>query len=130
MRNRRGSTLVESTFALLAFAVLIAGTMEAGFVLFAANAVTFAAQRAARYASVRGSSSGHAAGVADIQAIAQSNAAPLSAGSLLVNVSWIPNNNPGANVQVQVEYAITPAILPIDGGVLTLRSTAGAAIVQ
>jgi len=132
MRRTRGSTLVESALALASFAVLLAGIVEAGFVMFAANAVTFAAQRAARYASVNGSTAPHVAKVSDIQSVAQSNAAPLSAGSLTINVSWTNsgNNAPGNPVQVQVIYAITPSILPIDGGVLKLQSTAAATIVQ
>ena len=130
MNRRRGSTLVESAFALLAFAVLLGGIMEAGFVLYAANSVTFAAQRAARWASVRGSGSGHPASRDDVQAIAQSCAAPLSAESIAVNVTWSPDNNPGSTVQVRVQYSIKPGILPLSAGVLTLGRTSRQTIAQ
>jgi Flp pilus assembly protein TadG len=130
MKKRRGSTLVESAFALASFAVLLAGIMEIGFTGFVANSVTFAAQRAARYASVCGSASGHPAATADVQAVAQKYATPLTAGSVTVNVTWTPNNSPGSTVQVQVVYSFKPSILPLDGGILTLQSTARQTIVQ
>jgi hypothetical protein len=90
----------------------------------------FAAQRAVRYASVRGSGSGHAATVSDIQAIAKEYAAPLSAGSLTVQVSWTPNNNPGGTVRVQVSCAFTPALVPLSAGPMTLQGTASQVITQ
>jgi Flp pilus assembly protein TadG len=128
--KRRGSTLVESALALASFAILLAGIMEVCLALFVANSVTFAAQRAARYASVRGSASGHAASLADVQGVAQQNAAPLSAGSVTINVTWTPDNKPGSTVQVQVSFAFKPSILPLDGNALTLQSTARQTIVQ
>jgi Flp pilus assembly protein TadG len=130
MKKQRGSTMVEGALALLSFAILLAGIMETSFVLFTANSVTFAAQRGARYASVRGTASGHSATQADVQALAQSMAAPLDTGSVTVNVNWTPDHNPGSTVEVKVSYAFKPAILPLDGGVLTLSSTSRATIVQ
>lgn len=130
MKRRRGSTLVESAFALLAFATLLAGIAEIGLIGFAANTLSFAAQRAARYAAVCGSASGHAANAAAVQAVAQADAAPLAAGALTVNVSWTPDNHPGSTVQVQVRYSITPDLLPVSAHGLTLQSTARATIVQ
>src|ERR1035441_540488 len=98
--SRRGSTLVESALAILVFAILLVGIMDLGFTGFVVNSVTFAAQRAARYASVSGSGSGsgQAATASDIQAVAQEYAAPLAATALAVQVSWTPNNNPGSTV--------------------------------
>lgn len=128
--SQRGSTLIESTLVLLSFAVLLGGIMEVGFTGMVSNSVSFAAQRAARYASVRGSASGHAATAANIQAIAQQYASPLSSSGLTVTVTWTPNNNPGSTVQVQVSYAITPTILPLDGSAFTLTGTSSQLIAQ
>lgn len=128
MKKRRGSSLVESALALMAFAILLAGIMETALVLFAANSVTFAAQRAVRYASFHGTA--NAATLSDVQSVGQAMAAPLSSDSVTVNVTWTPDHKPGSTVQVQVLYAFKPAILPLDGGVLTLQSTARAAILQ
>jgi Flp pilus assembly protein TadG len=115
---------------LLSFAVLVGGMMEVGFAGMITNTVSFAAQRAARYASVRGSASGHAATAADIQAVARQYATPLGASGLTVNVTWTPNNAPGGTVQVAVSYAIRPVFLPLSAGALTLTGTARQIVVQ
>ena len=128
--GRRGSTLIESTMVLLSFVVLMGGMMEVGFTGLISNSVSFAAQRAARYASVRGSASGHAATAADIQTIARQYATPLNTNALTVTVTWTPNNSPGSTVQVAVSYAITPVFLPLAGGPLTLTGTARQLVVQ
>ncbi len=128
--RRRGSTLVESAFAMLTLALLMAGVMEFGLVGFASNSVSFAAQRAARYAAVRGSGSGHAATATDIRNIALSHAAPLSPASVTVTVTWTPNNNPGSTVQVAVGYSFRPALLPVSEKVLTVRAAARQTITQ
>ena len=128
--RRRGSTLVESALVMLVFGVLIAGIMEVGVIGFAANAVTFAAHRAARFGSLRGSTSGHAATSDDIKASAASYAAPLNAGNLTVAVSWVPNNQPGSSVQVTVSYVLRPVVLPLSAHLLTLESTARERITQ
>jgi len=130
MRRRRGSTLIESALAFSSFAILLAGIMELGFAGFASDAVTFAAQRAARFASVRGSASGHAATTADIQSTARQYAAPLAPASLTVNVSWSPNNNPGSTVTVTVSCSIRPSLLPLSAVPLNLQSRAAALIIQ
>ncbi len=127
--RRRGSTLVESAFALTSVALLLAGIMELGLTGLAANSVSFAAQRAARYASVRGSASGHVASVTDIQNTAQQYAAPLNPASLAVAVTWSPNNHPGSTVQVQVSYTFAH-LLPISSRALTFQSTARQIILQ
>ena len=129
-RSKRGATLVESALVFLVFAVLIAGIMEVGIVGFAVNAITFAAHRAARFASVSGSASGHAAASSDVQASAVSYAAPLNPTNLSVVVTWLPDNQPGSSVQVTVTYLLRPAVLPLSSTVLTLQSTARHRIVQ
>lgn len=129
-RTRRGSAMIEDALAMMVFAVLVAGLMELGFTGLAANTVSFAAQRAARYAAVRGSGSGHPATAANIQSIAQQYAIPLSSSGVMVNVTWSPNNKPGSTVQVQVSYALLPALLPIAKSGLTLKATACQTIVQ
>jgi Flp pilus assembly protein TadG len=128
--SRRGSTLVESALAMVVFAVLVAGIMEIALALFISNSIAFAAQRAARFASVRGSGSGHPASVADIQANARSYASPLATGDLAVTVTWTPDNTPGSTVLVKVSYNINSLMLPTTDGVLTLESKARQTIAQ
>jgi hypothetical protein len=108
----------------------MAGIMELGVVGFAVNAVSFAAHRAARYASVRGSSIGSPATAAQIGASATGYAAPLSSAALTVVVTWAPNNKPGSTVQVKVSYNFAPTFLPVDAGVLTVQTTACEIIAQ
>jgi Flp pilus assembly protein TadG len=116
--------MIEGALVFLVFGVLIAGIMELGLVGFAGNAVTFAAHRAARYASVRGATSGHPASVPDIQATATQYAAPLDPSNLTVTVTWLPDNAPGSSVEVTVAYAFRPAVLPLSATALNLKSTA------
>jgi Flp pilus assembly protein TadG len=122
--------MIEGALVFMVFAVLMAGIMELGVIGFAANAVTFAAHRAARFASLRGSTSGHAATVAEIQATATGYAAPLNSSNLTIDVSWLPDNQPGNSGQVTVAYSIRPSIFPISARALTLQTTARARIVQ
>jgi Flp pilus assembly protein TadG len=130
--SAQGSTLIESTLALWTLAIMVGGIMEVGFAGLVANSLEFSAQRAARYASVRGSSSGHAATISDIQSVAQQYATPLNPVSLTVTVSWTPanNNNPGSTVQVQTGYSIVPSILPLDSGMMKFQATARQIILQ
>ena len=128
--SRRGAAMIESALAMMVLAILMAGIMELGLTGLISNSVAFAAQRAARYASVRGTGSGHPASVADIQATAQSYAAPLSSSALTVTVSWTPNNNPGSTVLVRVSFDFKPSLLPLSKGVLTLQSSARQTITQ
>jgi len=121
---------VESVLALASFAVLVAGIMELGFAGFAANSVSFAAQLAARFAAVRGSASGHAASVADVQAVAQQYAAPLSTGAMTVALTWSPDKSPGSTVEVRVSYSFAPEMMPVASRVLTFQSKARQVIVQ
>lgn len=128
--SKRGAAMVESALALLVLAILMAGIMEVGLTGLISNCVSFAAQRSARYASVRGSASGHPATLTDIQATAQSYAAPLAGSALKVRVTWTPNNNPGSTVLVTVSYDIKPVYLPLSAGVLTLQSMASQTVTQ
>lgn len=129
-RSQRGATMVEGALTLLVFGVLIAGTMQLGLVGAISNSISFAAQRAARYASVRGGTSGHPATVADIQSIGRQYATPFNGTALTVNVTWSPDNNPGSRVTVKVAYNLTPSLLPIAKGALNMQATASQSIVQ
>ena len=127
--SRRGSTLIESSLALMVFGILLAGIMELGVVGLASSSISFAAERAARYAAVRGSGSGHPATVADIRATALAYAVPLNSAAVTVTVTWTPNNDPGSNVRVKVSYSFT-SLRPISSGPMMLQSTAQQMITQ
>ena len=127
---RRGSTLVESAVVAAVFLLLLAGIMELSRLGFAYNAVSFAAQRAARYAAVRGTGSGHAASAADIQAAAMAYTAALDNTKVTVTTLWTPDNHPGSTVQVNVAYSFATVLVPLSASALTLQTTSRHIITQ
>jgi Flp pilus assembly protein TadG len=129
-RRKRGSALIESALATTVFLILIAGIMEFGILGFANNSISFAAQRAARFAAVRGSASGHPASEADIRAEALANIAALDHAALNVSVVWSPDNRPGGTVTVTVTYVVQPALLPYSGAALTLKGASRLLVTQ
>jgi len=128
--RRRGSTLVESSVVAVVFLLLLAGIMEFGCLGFAYNEVSFAAQSAARYAAVRGSSSGHAASAADVQTAAETYTGALDNTQVTVTTTWTPDNHPGSTVQVKVSYNFATVLVPLSATALTVQTTARAIITQ
>ena len=128
--KRRGSTMLEPALVTSLFLILMVGITDFGRMGFAYNSIAFAAHRAARWASTRGSSSGHAAAVADIQAEAQANLTALDKTQLTVAVTWTPNNNPGSTVQVQLTYNFKTLLIPISSTSLKLKSTSAQIVNQ
>ncbi len=128
-RQRRGSTLVEASIVTTVFLILLCGIMQFGFVGFAYNSVCFAAHRAARYATIHGTASGHLAQASDIQNVALANITCLDTTALTVTVGS-SNMNPGSTVQVTVAYKLQPFLIPVSTRTLTLQSTSTQTIVQ
>jgi Flp pilus assembly protein TadG len=122
--------MIESAMVTTAFILLLAGIIEFGFIGFISGSVAYSAQRAARFASLRGSASGHPASVSDVQAEALANIAALDPASTNVNVSWSPDNNPGGTVRVTVSYSYRPALVPISASSMSLQCTAHAIVAQ
>ena len=128
--KRRGSTMVESAFVTTVFLILLMGLADFGRVGFAYNSIAFAAHRAARWAATRGSASGHAATVADVQADVLANLAALDNSQLTIGVTWSPNNSPGSTVQVKLTYNFKALLIPISSTSLTLKSTSAQIVTQ
>jgi Flp pilus assembly protein TadG len=129
-RAERGNTLLESALVFSVFLILLAGIMEFAVVGFAFNSVTFAAHRAARFATLRGSSSGHPASLSDVQAEAQACIHALDPAAVTVTVTWSPDNHPGSSVDVIVTYGLKSGLVPVSAGVLTLKSHSSQIILQ
>jgi len=129
-RRKRGSTLVESAIVTTVFLILLSGIMQFGFIGFAYNSVCFASHRAARYAAVHGTASGHTALTADVQSEALSYITCLDTTALTVTPTWTPDKNPGSTVQVVVAYQLTPFLVPVSATALTLQSTSKQIIIQ
>lgn len=128
--SRKGSSLVESSIVAVVFLLLLVAVLEFGRLGFAYNSLSFAAQRAARYAAVRGSGSGHAASASDIQNKAAAYIVALDSTKLTVTPTWIPDNKPGSTVRVKVSYTYQPFLLPVSTSGLTLETTAKQTIIQ
>ena len=128
--KRRGSTMLEPALVTSLFLTLLMGIADFGRMGFACNSIAFAAHRAARWASTRGSASGHAATVAAVQADALANVTALDNAQLTVGVTWSPNNNPGSTVQVQLTYNFQTLLIPISSKTLTLKSTSAQIVIQ
>ena len=122
--------MVESAFVTTVFLILLMGLADFGRVGFAYNSIAFAAHRAARWAATRGSASGHAATVADVQADVLANLAALDNSQLTIGVTWSPNNSPGSTVQVKLTYNFKALLIPISSTSLTLKSTSVQIVTQ
>lgn len=122
--------MIESAVVAVVFLVLLTGIVEFARLGFAYNEVSYAAQSAARYAAVRGASSGHPASASEVQEVAESFMAGLDNSNVTVAATWTPDNNPGSTVQVVVHYTFATILLPISRQPFTLTTTARALITQ
>ena len=129
-RKQRGSTMVETALVLLPMLVLILGGMTFAHAVFAYNSVGWIARQATRWASVRGSSSGHPATAGTIEGFARSRAVGLDRRALSVHAAFSPDNNPGSTVTVEVRYTVTPLVPHLFGRSLAVRSTSTANVLQ
>jgi Flp pilus assembly protein TadG len=128
--SQRGSTAVESALVGTVFLLLLAAIMEFGRLGFTYNSVSFAAHRAARFAAVRGSASGHPAAAADVKAEAQSLVVALDTANLAVTTTWTPDNHPGSTVKVKVSYPFHTLLVPVSSSLLTLTTTSTQVVTQ
>jgi len=106
--RRRGSSLVEAALVTVPFFTLILGIIACGYLVFTYDTLAFAAQQGARWASVRGSTSGMTANAASVKDYVTGQAPGLAPGSLDVQTVWSPDNKPGSTVTVQVTYTAIP----------------------
>jgi Flp pilus assembly protein TadG len=121
--NQRGSTLVEATLVTIPFFTLILGIIACGYLVFTYDSLAFGAQQGARWASVRGSTSGTPATVASVQAFVDGQVPGLVPASLTVQTTWSPDNKPGSTVTVRVTYTAVPLSTLSLPNTLTLSSS-------
>jgi Flp pilus assembly protein TadG len=134
---QRGETLVEFSLSLTVLLMTLLGTMEFGLAVFRYNIVSDLAQEGARYASVRGATSGGMKALeADVQTFVTSRALGISSTTSVFSVD--PSTkacNIGTHVDprdlyagdglcVQVQHNFSPFTRIIPLGNLTLSSTA------
>ena len=129
VKDARGATLVEVALASTLFLTITFGTIEFGRMILDYHVVSNAAREGARYAAVRGSSSGRAASANDVATyVASRSGGRLSPSN--VTVTWPTDNAPGSVVQVQVRYGFTPIVTLLRRTAVNLGSTTEANILR
>lgn len=124
-RGQRGNAMLELALSFLGFLMLTLGTMEFAWGVYAYNFCSYAAQDAARYASVNGSLANPAATQDSIAAYVQNEAVALNTSNLTTTASWANNSNvAGSTVSVTVSYVIVPLVGLALKQNLTVSSTA------
>ena len=109
--SENGSAVIEFAIVIAVFVVILLATFELGMVLWEKNTIAAAAREGARFAIVRGSESGRTTDTAGVAAYVRGRAglAPLK-----VLTTWPVSKDPGATVEVRVEY-MHKAVSPLTG---------------
>ena len=114
MRNEKGQGQVEFALVLLVFLMMVFATFEAGRLFLQYTAVAHAAQEAARYASLHGTSCTTAVNTAcasittsDIETYAVDHAA---ISGVTATAVWPGTPDPGTTVSVTVTSTFTPVL--------------------
>jgi Flp pilus assembly protein TadG len=127
----RGQALVEFALASVVFFMTIFGIIEFGRAVWEYNIVASLAKDGARYASLRGSTSGAAVSSDNVQTYLRTHDFGLNVSAV---ATWpdggTPSNGPGKTVQVHVTRTFTPLTLLIPHIPLTLQSTAQVTIAR
>lgn len=120
-RQTAGASAVEFALVLPMLLTLTLGAVDGGRAMLAFNTVEKLAKDGARYASVRGSEYSSPASQAEIENYLRGRATGLN-GVVTVVVNWLPNNNPGSTVDVNVTYPFDTIFLPFNS--ITFNRTA------
>jgi Flp pilus assembly protein TadG len=122
-RDERGQALVEFALALVLFFATLLGIIQFGVAVFRYNILSDLAQEGARWAAVRGATSGSMqASQADVQTFVRSRSLNINVS---VTTSVAPSSLTAGNViQVTVQHTFTPFTRLLPLGTVTLQSTA------
>jgi Flp pilus assembly protein TadG len=112
--------MVEFSIVSVVFFLLVFGVVGFGQAIYRYNTVSNAARNGARWASVRGNSSGQTPATAsDVHDYLLTQ---MNGFSLVDSVSWVPDNRPGSSVQVVVRSPYTITIPRMTSFTVRLRS--------
>ncbi len=110
-RREDGSTLVEVAIVLPTFFLLLFGFFNIMFVLFGFCDANYAANVAARYASLHSSTSAHPATVASVKAVIQANLYIPGGATPTLIVNYSGNGNTvGQPVGIGILYQAAPGM--------------------
>ena len=128
LRSDRGETLVEFAIASVVFFTLVFGSLEFGLAVWQYNMVADLAQEGARWASVRGQSTGLGITSANVQTYVTSRAVGLT---VTVTTTAAPETlAAGSTIGVTVTSYYLPDTTLLPHSLLTLQSTAQMTIAQ
>jgi Flp pilus assembly protein TadG len=100
--GEEGNAMVEFAIAATVFLSLLIGIIGLGYAAWTRNSVASGAREGARFAMVRGTSSGRVTDSAGVANYVKSKT-PLDA-NLVVITRWSPNKEPGSLVTVTVKH--------------------------
>jgi Flp pilus assembly protein TadG len=124
LHREKGLATVEFAIVGAVFLLLIIAIMQLGLAMYSRNHVTNVVRDAARYAALHGSAAPTPATAASIQAYVMDHSSGLvDTSKITVTTTWLPNNNPGSAVRVQVEYPFPLTIPFVPEETLSLRSS-------
>jgi Flp pilus assembly protein TadG len=120
--RQKGSALFELALCFMGFLLLMMGTMDFGYAVYAYNFCTYAARDASRWTTTHGANSatssscsdnpgiayGCAANSSDVASYVSGRAIALDTSKLTVTTTWTPDTTPGSEVNVTVKYSFAP----------------------
>jgi Flp pilus assembly protein TadG len=121
--DQSGITALQFALALPAILATIMGTIEMGQLMMAQSTLVHAASEGTRYAMVRGSTAETIASETEINTFVKDHLTGLDTAKATVSVQWQPNNQPGAQVVIDIDYAYDFAALHLDPITLSGSST-------
>lgn len=126
--DESGSYILEAALALPIFLSMLFLFVATALVLFVYGNMTYGAQAAVRYATVRSNTSLSPCTTAQVQQAALNAMLTAGGGTVATSATWSPDNNVGSVVKVivSVEY---PVVLPFfNTNSFTLTSSAAGTI--
>jgi Flp pilus assembly protein TadG len=121
--DQRGIIGLRFTLVVTALLVSVMATFEVGRVVMVQNTLAYAASEATRFAMVHSAASDYVASEEDIVALARGRMTGLDITQAVVGVNWIPENQPGAYVAVDVAYPYSLSAFGL--GTINLNSSSG-----
>gem|GEM_PF-425356 len=125
-----GQSAIEFALTIPVLLLLIVGIAWGGQLLAAYEFVSYAAQEAARYAIVRGATSPNPVTADEISSFVTNMAVSVDPNALSVTTTWLPNNEPGSAVQVQVQYNFASTLPFVPQVTIPLSATCQMVIAQ
>ncbi|MFZ0888736.1 MAG: TadE/TadG family type IV pilus assembly protein [Candidatus Binataceae bacterium] len=122
--------MVEFALCAVGLLLLTVGLFYAAQLLYAYNFVSYAAREGTRWASVRGNQSLQPATAGAVANFVAAEALGLNSNQLTVTTTWTPNENPGSQVTVKVQYKFTLGIPLVTTTSVTVASSSQMVISQ